>query len=328
MKNLLAYGLILTSYFTNLPVALAEASDYVPEPLLLRSEALGQLFRSSPYAQRIRLGEEGAARLSFSRTYANFWGRDKRYIVDAETRDDAFRFHYQPSPLFELYGAFSERGFTQSGTDTVAIKFHDFFGLGQDGRLDAPRHNTRIAIPDFDMNYNLSSVKEVLSRQIEAGVVWDLNKSFDLGINSSLAFFTTYETARGNPYYTYAIDGGAKLSASQSWGNFAVFGSLSLGVFDQRQEVSIASYEQQWGLGFGSSYRFFDNHEVILQSLTYQPLFQKMGQLSRESYEIHAAYRYTYEKVQLEIGLIENIFWVYNSPDWGVSAGLTYHFAN
>ena len=327
MKKSQIIGILSLGTFVSLPSSRAETGDYIPEPLLMRSQALGQLLRTSPYLQRFRLGEEGASRVSLSRGLANFWGYDKRYIVDAETRDDVLRVHYQPGPQWEVYGAMSERGFIRSGTDGVAMGFHRFFGLPQDGRLEAPKHATRISVPDLNLNYSSAQSGTILSRQFEAGVVFDLDKFLSLGFSTTLSTFLIYEAAADHPYFSDSIDGGARLSLAKGFGKFSAFWSLSLGVFDQKQEVQIASYEQQWGGIVGAAWRFSERHEFVTQVLVYQPIFQNMGQLSRESYEVHAAYRYNLPQVSFEVGLVENVFWVYNSPDWGISAGLSYEFA-
>ena len=60
MKKLFPLGLSVLALTTTSPAARADAEDYIPEPLLMRSQALGQLFRTSPYGQRFRLGEVGA----------------------------------------------------------------------------------------------------------------------------------------------------------------------------------------------------------------------------------------------------------------------------
>lgn len=326
MQKLFAYFLAALVYVSPIPKAIAQESGYVPEPWTLRSEGLSQLFRSSPFAQRFQLTEAGDSRVTLSRTYSNYWSRDVRYIVDAETRDDVLKFHYQPNANLELYGVLSERGFTKSGTDDLAMNFHRVFGLSQDGRLEAPRNNTRLSVPDWDLNYTTKQSRSVLSRQVEVGAVFDLNKIYSLGLPTTLAVFTSYETAPNNPYFTGAIDGGFRLSSALAWEDYSVYGSLSLGIFDRKKEVQVNTRERQWGGIVGTAYRFNPRHEAALQMVVFQPLFYDMGQLSRESYEVHLAYRFNYEQVSLELGLVENIFWIYNTPDWGMNAAITYRF--
>ena len=221
----------------------------------------------------------------------------------------------------------SERAFTRSGTDGFAMGFHSIFGLPQDGRIEAPKHATRVSVPDFNLNYTSDQSQTILSRQLELGAVWDLRKTFDLGLATTLAAFAIHESAPHNPYFSDTVNAGLRLSSARGFGDASLFASVSFAIFDQKQEVQIATYEQQWGLISGAAYRFFERHELVTQLLAYQAVFQNMGQLSRESYEIHAAYRYTFNRLSIELGLVENIFWVYNSPDWGMSAGLSYHFA-
>jgi len=301
---------------------------YIPEPLQMRSEAIGQLFRTSPLAQRFKLLSAGDWSVMSSRTYANFWGHDKRYIVDTESRDDRLRIDSQPFDHWAFYGVLSERAFTRMGTDGMAIGFHNMFGLPQDGRLDAPRNNTRLSIPDYDLNYSLAHKNNIISRQVEGGAVWDIGSRYDLVVPLTLGIFATHETADSNPYFTGNTDFGFRLGAALPFENTALFGTLTFTLLDPAEEVVIPTFHSQWGGVVGGAYHVAENHELVMQALIYQPMFQDMGQLSRSSYEIHLAYRYQWEDVSFELGLVENIFWVYNSPDWGLSAGLTYRPEN
>ncbi len=302
-----------------------EQVGYVPEPLQMRSEALGQLFRNSPLSQSFGLGLRSDWRVMGSRSYSNFWGHDKRYIVDTETRDDQLRADFQPLQDLAFYLGLSERALTRMGTDGMAIGFHDFFGLPQDGRLEAPRDNVRMSIPDYDLNYSLAQKNNIISRQIESGAVWDLAKRFGLYLPMTVGLYGSRETAAGNPYFTGNTDVGLRLSAALPFREAALFATLTFTRFDPAKEIAIPTFRQQWGSVFGGAYRLEAHHEALLQALIYQPMLQDMGQLSRSSYEIHLAYRYRWEAMTFELGLVENIFWVYNSPDWGVSAGLSYH---
>jgi hypothetical protein len=299
-------------------------TDYLPDPLLLRSEALSQLFRNSPIMQKFKLSEPNDWRVMAGRTYSNFWGHDKRYIVDTETTDDQFRAYYQTGKYLELYGTLSQRGFSRMGTDGMAIGFHNIFGLPQDGRLEAPRDTVRVSVPDYDLNYSMAQKDHILSRQVELGTVWDFASQYDLDYPMTLAFYATRETAKGNPYFTGATDAGLSLNGALPLGRSTLYGTVSFTVFDRANELSISTYHQQWGGTFGGAYSIAANHETFLQLVMYQPIFQDMGQLSRASYEIHIAYRYKWEDVKFELGIVENVFWVYNSPDWGISAGITY----
>lgn len=325
MKVCLASLNLLALLITPLAFGEDAASAYVPEPLLLRSEALGQIFRSSPLMQRFRLGQIGEWRIMAGRSYSNFWAHDKRYIIDTETRDDQLRVYYQAFSHLELYAAASERAFTRMGTDGMAIGFHNLFGLPQDGRLDAPRENVRLSIPDYDLNYSLAQKNDIFSRQFEAGFVWDFASQYALSLPMTFAFYTTKETAQDNPYFTGATDAGMRLSAALPYGDFSLYGTLSFTVFDGIRDLDVSTNRQQWGTIGGGAYRFAEDHEAFLQFLVYQPLFRQMGQLSRNSYEVHLAYRYQWDELSFELGLIENVFWVYNSPDWGLSTALTYH---
>lgn len=303
----------------------SRASDeaYIPAPLAVRSMAVSQLFRLNPAPREAALNPRDPYFVQLSHGAANLWGNDtEHYRIDAEFVDDQMRGGVLLHDRLRFDLGLSQRRFASTGTDSIAIGFHDLMGIQQDGRLDAERGNIRYSIPGYNINFTQRDRNLVFSEQWEAGLTADLGAFFPLPL--SLSLYRSEEMARGNPYFTGAIDYGWQLNIAWPEEDWAIYGSLSESLFDQDSESPLRTYHQQWSWTLGAAWLFSANHEFLAQAQVSQPLFRGLGQLSRNSYELHLAYRYRWEKLSFEATLIENVIWSYNSPDWGYSLGISY----
>lgn len=301
----------------------AEGESYVPVPLAVRSQGVGQLFRLNPAAHEAALDPAKPYFAQISHTAANLWGSDVDYYrIDAEVVDDQLRGGFLLNDRLRFDIGLSQRRFASTGTDSIAIGFHDVFGIQQDGRLDARRGNIRYSIPSYSIDYTRSDRDLVFSEQWEAGLTADLGFLFPIPLGLSL--YRSEEMAHGNPYFTGAVDYGWQLNAVWPMADWALYASMSESLFDHDSEAAFRTYYQQWSWVFGAAWKITDGHEVLGQAQITQPLFRDLGQLSRNCYEMHIAYRYRWERLSFEATLIENVVWSYNSPDWGFTFGLGY----
>ncbi len=297
-------------------------SELGDAPLLTRSESLGQLFRLNPPLQNPRILEAGVLRFDVSRTYANLWARDKRFVVDGEIVDDQSHVTLGLGHRVQLGLGFSSRRFAEADTDQTAISFHDLFRMGQDGRLETGKHHTRFAIPDYGLEYSRKNLDRSFSEQAVANLSYGLLSAVDWSWDVSVSLLAAYEMAEFSPYSSGSIDYGQILSARYSWQAWTFFGNARQLNFDQSRKVLVGTRAVNRGWALGTVYHLPENQQVVWQFMNNQPVFRDLGQLSRNSYEWQLGYRYHWEQLSLELAVIENIFWLYNSPDWGFSLGL------
>ncbi len=291
-------------------------------PLLTRSESLGQLFRINPPLQNPILLDAGVLKFNISRTYANLWAKDKRFVVDGEIVDDQTHLAIGLGAKFQLGAGFSSRRFAQADTDQTAISFHDLFRMGQDGRLQTGKHRTRFVIPDYNFEYSRKNLDRTFSEQAMIDLSYALLKSETIGFNLTMTVLFAYEMSDFTPYFTGALDRGLIVSAQTLQGVFSYFANVRQLNFDQSPEVLVGTRTVNRGWGAGVAWSLPENQQLILQFMNNQPVFRDLGQLSRNSYEWQLGYRYRFETLVLEAAVIENIFWLYNSPDWGFTLGM------
>lgn len=299
----------------------ARALAQTGSPLMLRSEASGQIFRLNPPMFGTFEADE-PHRVEVSRTYANLWARDKRFVIDAEIVDDRAHVTAFPLPWLRIGGGFASRRFAQTATDQIAISFHDFFRIGQDGRLEAGKHHTIYKIPDYSLEYSEFDIDRPISRQFNGDVSVPLFSEAAKPWVLSATLMASYETAQGSPYFANALDRGLQLNARYPWRYGAAYAALTQLAFDSSRSVDVATVHQQFGWAAGLVQSIYPDHEALAQVMVYQPVFRQLGQLSRNSYEAQIGYRVKIERVFIEAALIENFFWLYNSPDWGMSLGV------
>ncbi len=292
------------------------------KPLLIRSQGVGQIFRFAPPVYGVLQEQDSRMQLDISRTYTNYWSRDKRYLIDDEMIDDEARWSFQWAKTVRLGVGFNVRRFAHTATDQAAITVHDLFFMGQDGRLEAGKHKLVYQVPDYNLQYNAADRNQSFSELAE----WDLSVPLLweplLPLHMSLTLMGSYEMARNGAFPEGSRDRGWQWNMSYPLGATSLFGSVTQVLFDQKADNKVALYAQQMGWTLGLGHRLDAAQELISQFMVNQPVFRQMGQLSKNSYEIHLAYRYAWERYALEATLIENIFWLYNTPDWGLCLGL------
>ena len=128
--------------------------------------------------------------------------------------------------------------------------------------------------------------------------------------------------SRASPYFAGASDWGVQVNGRYAWEGAAAFGAITRLNFDRSREVAVATRAQQGGWVLGYLHELDDQQELVGQMMVYQPVFRQLGQLSRNTYEVHLGYRIHLSRLAIELTLIENLFYYYNSPDWGMNLGV------
>ncbi len=299
-----------------------QARSQEQEPLLVSPQGVGQIFRLAPPVYGVLLERQRPMQLDISHTFTNYWSRDRRYRIDDEMIDDEARLTYQWQKRVRLGLGFNVRRFAHTASDQVAITFHKLMFMGQDGRLEAGKNKLIYRVPDYNLQYTAADRNRSFSELLQADLTLPLSLEALQPLNMAFTVMGSFENAEGGPFPHGSMDKGWQLNLSYPLAQGSVFGSLTYLAFDQQPSNPVALYWEQMGWTLGAGHHLDANQELLGQVMVYQPVFRQMGQLSRNSYEIHLAYRYHWEQYALEATLIENIFWIYNTPDWGLCVGL------
>lgn len=290
-------------------------------PLQTRSQAVGQLFRLNPPLSDARSLPSQHLRFQLTRTYANFWARDKRFLIDGESVDDQadlmLGLAYRNSLMFSL----SHRRLVQADTDQMAITVHELLRIGQDGRLESGKHKTRISVPDYDLQYSRQDINQSLSEQMQVAWKKQWLSSDTEGVDLSHTLWAAENMLKPEAA-SAGMDWGLSAELRYPFHSSSAFASLRSLQYAPSYNPLPGSRRSNRGFGLGYLYRWSGGHEAVLQLMNNQAVFVDIGQLSRNSYETLFGYRYSWAKLAFEATVIENIFWLYNSPDWGFTLGM------
>lgn len=291
-------------------------------PLLLRSQTLAQFFRGAPNSPAFTSLEPGKLIFKANRSYATYWGLEKRYILDGESIDDNAQIHLGIIPDLLITLELSQRQFTKLPMDDVSVKFHQIFGIPQNARTDDRRNDTRFSVPDYGLELNQDDNNRPISQQLGLKVEKHLNFSYA----NRLAI--TLEVSQENSKYSLirkgAQDFGLQLGYRRIFPSGYAYAMASGMIFDGSQDTTLYLRSRQASFLLGGAWITDNLGQFLIQGLISESPFIDLGQLSRYSYEVHLGYRRTWGNLDFELGLIENIIWPYNTPDWGLSFGICY----
>ena len=295
---------------------------YVPvanaEPLFARPQALSQFFRLSSDSVDPRLGSQGEWSVKVGKTWSNYWAIDKRYTIDGQTTEDRLQLNYNLLPSVSLQLGYSQKKLSGLPMDDVAIGFHNSFGIQQDRRLEFAKNRIQFSIPDYGLDIHADDKAALLAKQLSFKAIWKL-ALFDLASFLAVEVGTDHGDLglRSQGVTDVLLQAGAafpwRLHSVFINSNYLRAGSGSSGLFFK---------PDLWSARLGYSYQWGPNTQWSFETFLSESPFLDIGQLSEVSYEIHTGFIWKWHQHQVQAILIENVFWPYNTPDWGFSIAI------
>lgn len=299
-------------------------------PLHLPSQAPGQVLRLGFEPRAPSTLAEGQWEFTWSETGANVFSfKEDDYRLDYFTLNSVFALAYgiTDTLLVELeYRDLSRFG---SVLDPITNAFHDLFGLGDSGRS---------MFDDYD---------NIIDLELKDGVEIEDDSSGSESRNLALSFQHNLTCGTEHmPAIAYGIDvgyflgGGADLDGHS---NFSVGLSASLA---RRIGEEFYAYvglghvwhgldnyaglpleDQQWSASAAFEWRNHARSSWVLQYLVTDGVAESRDPFDDPSHEIDLGWkREIGSGLVLELGLIENIIEVDNSPDFGLHFALLKRF--
>lgn len=293
------------------------------DPALLRSQSPGQVLRFSP-PPMASMSASGKAPLRIKASYAvsNLWGHDRGYVIDAQVDDSLCELNYAASTDIFFTVGFGERAFRSSKTDELIIGFHELIGSPQGKRLQVEADQSRMSLPGYNLDIAKGSIDSSFSHHVYTA------SSFQKRFNNA-----TTGLSIGGIFYQSISDGLSNAISDQGYGIRSrieqniqavnLYSEMTFMQHDNHHLVSKYLKQKQLEARLGVAYQFEKAHDIYLQSLISEAAFDGFGQLAKPSFEVHLGYRYTGRYISLDLGMIENILYPFNSPDWGVFVGLS-----
>ena len=297
-----------------------------PGALKVRSQAWGQQLHYNPLPVNIEGFEQGKLNLHLQRTHASLWGYERKYILDAQTVDEIVQVELGLNPHLKFQFGFSQRRLQSSGMDQITTGFHKLFFIPQDKRLEVDLNRNLITLPTYGLELNEDDEGLPYSQTYD----WAVDTKFEWPqLYASLvgSIGMSQEQAGASPREHRAIDWSMQVywqAFLPSQTNLQYFLGVHWVRMDQADRFDKSLQAEQSILTSGMGWNFLKNTDAKLQLVIAEPIYQDLGQLSRETYEIQAGIQHRWSAMNIQFVLIENVIWPYNTPDWGWSLAVDY----
>ncbi|MDA9556562.1 DUF3187 family protein [Vibrio sp.] len=210
--------------------------------------------------------------------------------------------------------------------DTLTMEFHDFFGLGQNGREEVDKHSFTIESEEDGIYVNDFEGEE-MGRAIHGYLqyqVWEQD-THAVAVGGTLY----YQQLDSGIFEQTSFEQGLQVNYSYLNHDHSAFATLGVNRFDDSNKVlnTFDAREYSFALALGYGYRIQKNHEILLQYHGFQGILEDdEGDFSEASNEVVIGYRYYMERSLFEFSSTENIQNMDNSTDIAFTFGYRHFF--
>lgn len=316
-----SWKVLCACFFVSMSGLLSE--DLHAKPLLIRSFSLGNILRFTPPQPSATLVDKENYQLRTSYSVANLWGHGKGFMIDAQVDDSVLSSTWRLNERLSLNVGFARRVLRASNLDPLIVGFHDLFGFTQGERLSVPQDDSNLQVSDYQIHLDKKHINRAFNQQIFSSL------NYLIPINETtgqwmIGLLTFYELTGGLSSQSGDFGEGLQTSFFRRSGNYQYHAGMTFMNYHSQSEYTKNLYNQQVMVNSAAIYDFDDSHNAGAQLLVGQGAFKQMGQLSKPTFEVHAMYQYKDNFGAIDLAIIENIFWPYNTPDFGWSVGLSY----
>lgn len=299
-------------------------------PLYLRSQNPGQAFRISSLAHDARGLPSGVTTLGVIDTITNIWGESEsaNYFLDFQMNDAGIFLGRGMNEHLSMGIALTERRIMNLHMDQAVLNVHKLTGIDQDGRLDVPKNDLRIAIPDYGVDLTRTELQhQLISRSAEGFIAWQWLD----GGNEHLSFGTygqlRHELGEDALIQEDSNDWTAGLAFTWPASARNIF-YMNLG-YTRLGEASLRELPIRHELVNGLlswEHRFSPRSSFYTQYLVDEQIFRAPGDLARPAHQLQFGWKWRRGPLTWQFGFVENLIIFSNSPDVSVSLGLRYDF--
>ena len=302
-------------------------------PLFLRSASPFQFLRLSLLLESPDILEKGRFEIRQVVTWVNLWGfeRDK-YIVDGEILRSATCLKYGVTRRWQVGVELPVMSGMGGFADGYIEDFHQAFGMGQHHRDEFERNQFKVEL-----------------RTKEGDVFSQENLDGDIGLQDTILSSTLLITRGSNLWPAVSsvlhiklptggnrellgskgIDFGLSLVAAKRLSHaFHVYLGVGYVYFDSdRFNGTIRLTHDQWTFMIALEYRLGKRTSLVAQYLGNSGAARDLYEFSKSTHEITFGFQWqTGDNTQIQIGVLENIFFYDNSPDIGLHFGICFRF--
>jgi hypothetical protein len=296
-------------------------------PLRLSSQSPGQSLRLGLIPHTPADLATGEMKAYIGSSWVNVWANHRQYALDYEslTSEALLAYGINSSWAFEV-GALSRVTFG-GHLDGVIQRFHEVFGIDQDGRDTVPQNQTSIRIdPNGTQPGLLLGAEELDGNRttfLRGALLWTLSHGEDGWPATALAATLQAPIGDQRGYSGGLFDVSLDLSLAKPLGDWVGYATVTCTRFAADQIYGIHLHRTNWA-GFAAiEYRVTSDWSLVLQYLLSQGVAPDLYVFSEPSHEVTLGTQVRVGRhTTLQLGLIENVFIFDNSPDFGVHLAL------
>ncbi|HDY7485803.1 TPA: DUF3187 family protein [Vibrio vulnificus] len=259
-----------------------------------------------------------------SLTAASVWAETNDYMLDYYHNQLEAGARWQVNEQWQWELNYRWTFAADNHLDNLTIAFHDFFGIGQNGRDTVDKHRFYVSVPEYGVDEE-GFEGETLSSAISTYVQYQLyqDQHHALSVGGSLY----YNDVNSGPFEGSSFEQGLQLNYGYQKEQHAIYAMF--GMTHRNKEVSIADIPYRKDtLAFATGYRyaFTRQHHILAEYHIYQGATEGPDDFSDPSNEFVLGYRYVMDSSALEVLMIENARNMDNSTDIAFTFGYRYLF--
>lgn len=210
--------------------------------------------------------------------------------------------------------------------DGLTESFHDFFGIGQNGRDEVDKNRFYMSMPEYDILIE-DFEGETLANNLSTYLQYQLlqNEHHGLSIGGSLY----YNDVPHGTFKGTSFEQGLQINYTYQLNSANVFYSM-VGMTFRSGDRALKDFPYRHNTAaFASGYRYAlkENHHFILEYHWYQGSTEGPSEFADASNEFVIGYRYLMKNSAIEIMAIENARNMDNSTDIAFTFGYRYLFS-
>ncbi|CAH0534552.1 hypothetical protein VST7929_02496 [Vibrio stylophorae] len=289
-------------------------------PLFAPSQSPLQAASLTPMLQDA-IWQAGDSEVQASATAASIWGITNELFLDYYHNELRFNYQHAPSKQWRWSMDYRYRFSANNHIDTLTIKFHDAFDIGQNGRDTVPKHQATFRAPSEGLDQSGDSTLSFghrLTLQLDHAI-WS-NPYHALSASGALL----YSYQPNGPFAHHNFEQSLQLnyryapSPKHRW-----YGMVGVTHRQQTEVLQIRAKAVNSHIALGYLYRWQHNHHLWAQAQVSEGIATHVFSLNKPVYETMLGYRYLYSPRQaIEMVILEN--WVYYDNSADVAFTLSY----
>lgn len=253
----------------------------------------------------------GSIEFKSAYTQASIWAETDDYFMDYYQNHIDIALAFQVTSFWKSEIGYKKITARNNGLDSLTENFHNFFGIGHNGRDEVPSDQFTISIPE--LNLYLSDFEgDTLTNALNFYNEFSLYHYKSHFLSTGVSLY--YNNVNDGAFARHSFEQSIQLNYTYHLKQHHFY--TTLGIVHRNNnlnETILSDYSES--LSFGYEYAFNSKHSLLLESHNYLGWANNNDDFSEISTEVLLGYRYTYKEASIEAIMIENAGNMDNSTD-------------